>query len=67
MITDPHDLDNGGHEPVDVDPYIPTGICVICAPVPEPEPEPDIVDEHEGDEHEDDEPDVDQDDTTGET
>ncbi len=31
MIHDPHDLDTGGHEPVDVDPFIPTGVCAICA------------------------------------
>lgn len=30
-MTDPHDLENGGHEPVDVDPFIPTGICAVCA------------------------------------
>jgi hypothetical protein len=29
-MPDPHDLDNGGHEPVDVDPFIPTGICRLC-------------------------------------
>lgn len=29
---DPHDLDNGGHEHIDVDPFIPTGICAICSP-----------------------------------
>lgn len=29
-MSDPHDLDNGGHEPIDVDPYIPTGICAFC-------------------------------------
>lgn len=28
---DPHDRDNGGHEPVDVDPFIPTGLCALCA------------------------------------
>ncbi len=30
-MSDPHDLDNGGHEPIDVDPFIPTGICATCA------------------------------------
>lgn len=30
-MPDPHDLTNGGHEPVDVDPFIPTGICALCA------------------------------------
>lgn len=29
-MTDPHDLENGGHTPVDVDPFIPTGICATC-------------------------------------
>lgn len=29
-MPDPHDLDAGGHEPVDVDPIIPTGICATC-------------------------------------
>lgn len=30
-MADPHDLDNGGHEPVDVDTFIPTGVCAVCA------------------------------------
>lgn len=29
-MLDPHDLDAGGHEPIDVDPFIPTGICASC-------------------------------------
>lgn len=29
-MTDPHDLENGGHEPVDVDPLLPTGTCAVC-------------------------------------
>lgn len=29
---DPHDVvAAGGHEPVDVDPFIPTGQCAVCA------------------------------------
>ncbi len=36
-MTDPHDLENGGHEPIDVDPFIPTGICAVCAAAAEPE------------------------------
>ena len=30
-MTIPHDLENGGHVPVDVDPFIPTGTCAVCA------------------------------------
>ena len=30
-MHDPHDLESGGHEPVDVDPFIPTGTCAVCA------------------------------------
>lgn len=30
-MRDPHDLNAGGHEPVDVDPFIPTGQCAVCA------------------------------------
>jgi hypothetical protein len=30
-MNDPHDLNADGHAPVDVDPFIPTGICAICA------------------------------------
>lgn len=29
-MNDPHNLADGGHEPVDVDPFIPTGQCAIC-------------------------------------
>uniref|UniRef100_A0AAU7J8G2 Minor tail protein n=2 Tax=unclassified bacterial viruses TaxID=12333 RepID=A0AAU7J8G2_9VIRU len=44
-MIDPHDIENGGHAPVDVDPFIPTGICAVCSP--EPEPEPDTIPEEE--------------------
>lgn len=30
-MRDPHDQAAGGHEPVDVDPFIPTGQCAVCA------------------------------------
>jgi hypothetical protein len=26
----PHDLEQGGHVPFDVDPFIPTGQCAVC-------------------------------------
>ncbi|MGZ0067848.1 hypothetical protein [Microbacterium arborescens] len=29
-MSDPHDLTVGGHDPVDVDPFIPTGRCAVC-------------------------------------
>ena len=29
-MPDPHNLDTGGHEPIDVDPFIPTGRCAVC-------------------------------------
>ncbi|MCI2956932.1 hypothetical protein MN032_04440 [Agromyces atrinae] len=29
----PHDTENGGHEPADIDPFIPTGQCAICLAV----------------------------------
>lgn len=29
-MRNPHDLSTGGHEPVDVDPFIPTGQCALC-------------------------------------
>lgn len=29
-MSNPHDIENGGHEPVDVDPFIPTGRCATC-------------------------------------
>lgn len=32
---DPHHPDTG-HEPVDVDPLIPTGLCAVCADEKEP-------------------------------
>lgn len=30
-MTDPHDPETGGHKPVDVDQFIPTGTCAVCA------------------------------------
>lgn len=30
-MRDPHDLDAGGHAPVEIDPFIPTGQCAVCA------------------------------------
>jgi hypothetical protein len=38
-MTDPHDLDAGGHAPIDVDPFVPTGICAMCAAADNPDPE----------------------------
>lgn len=30
MSTSLHDLTHGGHELIDVDPFIPTGQCAVC-------------------------------------